>query len=387
MKKKFIFLIALVLSTINLTGCWDSYEVNQRELVSAVGIDKSDEKGKIIVTFQSIIPERISTPVKPGSNKNNVHVVSVTANSITDSLVKYNQRTSKIPEIQHNRIYVIGEDLAKDGVNSFIDGIFRSYEFRASGWILACKGKASDILNKKVDASAIPADYLVNLITIGNYMATVPTETLHTFMMKLSSKTTSPVVTELEIKEKIEGESGDIGYNGCGVFKQDKLVGWLNMNETRGLLWMTNQIGRGVLLSGYPGTASESISQQIVKSKVKIKPKMVNGEIIISLYIREEGSVLENNKGVNINSPETMKALEEGFAIEIKKEVNDCLEKIQKDYKTDIVGFGDKIHKNLPREWKKIESKWDNIYPNIKTEVNVEVKLRSTGKIINSVAP
>ncbi|MTK11554.1 MAG: Ger(x)C family spore germination protein [Clostridiaceae bacterium] len=387
MKKKFIFIIVLILSIISLTGCWDSIELNQREIVTAIGIDKGDEKGNIIVTFQSIIPERASTPLRPASEKSNIHVVSVTAKSITDSLVKYNKRTSKTPEYQHNRIYVIGEDLAREGVNSFIDGIFRTYEFRSRGWILVCKGKASDILHKKVEATSISADYIVNLITISNHVATVPTETLHTFLMKLSSKTTSPVVTQIEIEDPKEGNASDIGYNGCGVFKKDKLVGWLNMNETRGLLWITNEIGKGVLLSGYPGTASENISEQIVRSKVKINPKMINGKIMISLDIWEEGEIRENDKGVDINSPESIKALEDGFAAEIKKEVKESLQKIQKEYKTDIVGFGSKIHKKFPSEWKNIEPKWDEVFPEIEVEVNVEVKLSSTGKIINSITP
>ena len=150
MKKKFSFVIVLIFTTMLLTGCWDSIELNEKEIISAIGIDKADEKGKIIVSFQSIITERISTAMKPGSDKSNVHVVLITANSISDSLVKYNALTSKIPGFDHTSIYVLGEDIAREGVNSFIDGIFRNYEFRAKSDIMVCKGKASDILQKKL---------------------------------------------------------------------------------------------------------------------------------------------------------------------------------------------------------------------------------------------
>ncbi|MBU3142969.1 Ger(x)C family spore germination protein [Clostridium sp. CF012] len=384
MKKKFSFIIVLIFSTILLTGCWDSIELNEKEIISAIGIDKADEKGKIIVSFQSIITERISTAVKPGSDKSNVHLVLITANSISDSLVKYNARISKIPEFDHTSIYILGEDIAREGVNSFIDGIFRNYEFRAKSDIMVCKGKASDILRKKIETTNLSADFIINLLDRGNHMETVPRESLHTFMLKLSSKTTSPVITQIEIKENNELEGGDIGYGGCGIFKKDKLVGYLNSDETMGLLWLTTKMNRLILASGYPGTVSENLSQQILNSKIKIRPKIINGEIMMSLDIWEHGNIRENNKGIGINSPETIKILEDGFANEIKRQVEGTLKKLQKEYKTDSLGFGEIIHKKFPKHWKKIESKWDEIYPTIKVEVNVKVTLKSTGKIINS---
>ncbi|WP_055665970.1 Ger(x)C family spore germination protein [Desnuesiella massiliensis] len=386
MKNKIILLIILILVSINITGCWDYVELNQREVITAIGIDKGEEPGTIVVTMQSIIPYRISTPLKPSTSETATHVVSVTGKSFSDALVRYKQITSKNPYFQQSRVFIIGEEAARDGVISFMNPILRSIEYRTRGWLLVAKGKASDILQRQVDVSKISADYILDLMNSSNYMATVPVETAHEFIKDVSVKTLSPVTAKIEAI-KSEDNHFDIGYSGSAVFKKDKLIGWLDMHETKGLLWITGKFKRGIMATGYTKTANGILTQKVIKGKAKIIPKITNGKIKIIIDIYEEGLIGENDSNIEMNSTEAINSFENQFEMEIKKQVEACLKRVQQEYKTDVFGFGEEIHKKLPRQWKEIKDSWEEIYPGVNIEVNAKVKLRATGKIIDPIKP
>ena len=42
----------------------------------------------------------------------------------------------------------------------------------------------------------------------------------------------------------------------------------------------------------------------------------------------------------------------------MKETINQTIETVQKQYKSDIFGFGEAIHRSNPKEWKKIKKQW-----------------------------
>lgn len=111
MKRKFALILILVLFSLSITGCWDSVELRNREIVSAIGIDKGEvkEREKVLLSLQSIIPKNLGTPMKSESGtKSNVHVVFTTGKSISDALKSHREQISKATYLQSNRVIVIG---------------------------------------------------------------------------------------------------------------------------------------------------------------------------------------------------------------------------------------------------------------------------------------
>lgn len=58
MKKGVAILLAAVLS-ITAMGCWNRRELDTLAIVTAVGVDKSKEDGRISITFQIMKPSEI----------------------------------------------------------------------------------------------------------------------------------------------------------------------------------------------------------------------------------------------------------------------------------------------------------------------------------------
>ena len=55
---------------------------------------------------------------------------------------------------------------------------------------------------------------------------------------------------------------------------------------------------------------------------------------------------------------------------------------VQKQYGSDIFGFGSKIHEDLPDDWKRLKPEGDKTFKTAKVEVDAEVKLRNSARIV-----
>lgn len=384
MKKGVVLIVIITILSFNLMGCWDYSELTDREIVIGVGIDKGKEKGEILLTIQAVIPEKISTPMKsPGDTTKSVHVITTSGKSMSEAITRYNQRSYASPFFQNNRIYIIGEELARDGIEEIINYLGRSIEHRTNAFILVCKGKASDVVNWKTEYTSLPGDYIFNLVNYVNYTITLPSQNIHDIALNLSGETVSSYTSGIELINS----NKEINYFGAALFKNDKLVGWLNREETRGLLWLNNKFRRALLETKNRDDDIKKLAYRIAKSKTKVTPKKENGNIKMLVDIKEEGWLLEYDGGGDVSSPEYIKTLEKKIAEEIKMESEECLRKAQVKYKTDVFGFGERIHKKYPKDWEKISKDWNEIYPQTEVEINVNVKLKGTGKITNPIVP
>jgi len=53
----------------------------------------------------------------------------------------------------------------------------------------------------------------------------------------------------------------------------------------------------------------------------------------------------------------------------------------------DIFGFGEMLHKKYSKEWKTLKDNWDEIYPTIKLNINVETKIIKTDLLKEPASP
>jgi spore germination protein KC len=79
-------------------------------------------------------------------------------------------------------------------------------------------------------------------------------------------------------------------------------------------------------------------------------------------------------------------ALEKEKAEVIKGEVMAALKKAQ-ELNADVFGFGEAIHQKYPKQWKDLESRWDEVFSDIEVEVVVDTKLDLTGELTKPVNP
>jgi len=212
---------------------------------------------------------------------------------------------------------------------------------------------------------------------------------LKDFAEMLANKEVNAVATLVEVLNTganqesgpgaIPPPSKTIAITGTAVFKDDKMVGWLNNSETSSLLWLKNKIEKGVITVSSPGEPERKVSIRIASETFKIEPEYDGENLMFNIKIATMVDVLEQQSKENLISKEKKNALENQIAESIRAGVTEVLEKAQGEYVLDIFGFGSAFHRKYKREWHLLKDRWDQEFSQALVNIQVEVDIRGFG--------
>lgn len=393
MKRKLFMLGMLILVLTVNTGCWNRRELNDLAIEVAMGIDKSG--GQYRITTQVVDPGEVAAR-KGGTGRTPVTVYQATSGTIFEAQRKMTTMSPRKIYIAHLRMVVIGEELAREGISEFLDFLSRDHEQRPDFFVVVAKGtSAENVLKILTPLEKIPANKLFySLKTSEKVWAPTSSVTLDVLISDLVSTGKQPVLTGLEIKGDQEaGESTEnieeiaapaqLQYSGLGVFKKDKLVGWLNEAESKGYNYIMDNVKNtvGVIRCPKGGKAG----MEVIRSKAVMKGKVKNGKPEADVEIRIEANVGEIAcKNLDLTKTDTIYEMEARSEQRVKEITEKAIKKAQKKYKADIFGFGEAVHRANPKFWKRIEKNWDREFVDLPVNVKVDVKIRRTGTVSQS---
>lgn len=384
MSGKAVKTAACILCMLSLTGCWNSRELNALSIVMGVGIDRAEQPGQVRITAQIVRPAEFGSSKsggEGGSSGDAFWNAKNTGDTVFATIRDMTNQVSRKLFFSHSRIVVFGKSLADKGVQGSVDFFARDPEPRNTVYVLVAEGSAEEILDTKAKLEKIPAIKIANMVEgQAAAMSQASAVKLSDFIQRLMSKTTAPVATMIGITG--EGEDQVATITGTAVFKQDKLVGKLDKTEGRGLLWVLGEVKLSILV--VEGPDGSLISLESIRSSGKVTPEIRDGRVIMKIKVTEEGNVGEDTGTAPLNTTDALAYLEQKKTEKIRSEILAAFEKA-KELKADIFGFGDAVHKKYPDEWKEMEEKWDEIFPTIELELDIDAQLRLTGRINNPV--
>ena len=375
-----------------LTGCWDRIELKEIGIVSAIGIDRDPDTGEILFTSQVVDPSGL----KPdgGGAESAIQIVTSKADTIFKAFRNINQEFDRKNFYAHNKVIVIGEELAKEGILPVLDGITRGKEGRGYIWLCVTKGtQARDILSsvRKQGIEKVPANSIESMHGNQELNFDVVVIKLNDYYKKTLKSGIEPVIGTLEMKEKSTNPNGEsLGQSslkaklsGGAVIKEDKLVGFLNESEARGYNWVIGEVKSGILSIPSELEEGKLVSIEIREASSNIKPEIKGDRFSFTIDITTSGILVEQQgSGIMKTRKDQynyLKQLEKELEKKIESEVNDTIEKAQEDFNSDIFGFGTRLNKKDPKKWKEIKEAWkkdqfQNV--NVKVRVKAEISAR-----------
>lgn len=199
------------------------------------------------------------------------------------------------------------------------------------------------------------------------------------FRRDISSNTTSAIAPVVKI-EKVNKFTFPEIY-GTAVFKQDKLVGYLDGEETMDLLFIKNKIHEGSLILKQVDNTGTDISLEIFKSKTKINSTYQNENFTLNINIDTVVAIDEVAGSKNFIDEPGRSKLEKDAEQLLKTRIEILLKKVQTNYKSDIFGFGDIIKKQHPTLWKSIPYTDEKVFSKLQFNVNVDLTIKGSGRI------
>ncbi|MCY9665774.1 Ger(x)C family spore germination protein [Paenibacillus alginolyticus] len=394
---KRIFSILLLFSFANLTGCWDRKELNELGIVTAIGIDKT--KNQYELSIQLLNPGEIANKSKGGGNRASVTLYQENAETLFKALRKMSMIAPRTLYLSHLQMVVIGEEMAKDGIGDALDVLYRGYQTRPDFYLTIVKGsKARDVLKILLPVEKIPTQNLFSKLETSNKLwAATGTVKLDELINDIVSKGKDPVITAIEIiGDKKEGNKQEnlqaidvptrLIYSGMAVFKKDKLVGWLNQEESKGFNYTQEKhVKKTFVQFPCPGGRKEFAGVEILRTKTETKAKIDEGKPIIYVSFHAEGNIGEVQcQNVDLTDTKTIERFEKGAEQDIQSNLENVFKKAH-TLKTDVFGFGEIIERSNPKQWGKLAERWnDDGFMNASVHFKVKVKIKRVGTVTNS---
>lgn len=383
-------MFVLLILSLFLTGCWDRRELNELGITLAIGIDKVEDEYQ--VTAQVVVPSEISA--KTSTGRSPVTLFQANGETVYEALRKITKNSPRKIYPGHLRTLVLGEDLAEEGIAESLDFLSRDWELRSDFFVVIAKDMtAGEVLNVTTTIENIPANHMFNTLKTSEvFWAATNGFLLDELIANLTIDGKEAVLTGILVtgekmgssKQNVESitPSAQIKYDELAVFKKDKLVGWLTERQSRGYNGIVNEVQNTVTAISCPDEGKATL--EIIQFDSKIKGKINKGKPEVDVNIKVKGNVGEVECQINLNDQETIVKLEKNTENKMEEIFNMTIETIQKQFKSDIFGFGEAIHRSNPKEWKKIKKQWDEEFPEMTANVKVDVKIVHTGTEGNS---
>ncbi|WP_338823232.1 Spore germination protein B3 [Moorella humiferrea] len=402
-KKMLLILLFLAIFMLAMAtgGCWDRREINELAFFSCAAFDL--EGGQRVLTIEYIKP----SPTGGGGEKASGDALpqrqAIIVNEKAETFLAAGREGALgLPRrayLAHTAAVLVGEEMARYGLKEVLEHIDRNPEFRRTTLVLLTRGPAREVvikaqsgLEKSLGREIIGLHKWVQVSGYGF----IPN--LNDVFFDLSGDAKTTVLPVLELNPQpfppILGRGGAAGggipaeragepetlvtarLNGAGLFYHDKLVAWLDKEQTRGWAWVRNKVKSAILTLPYQ--ENNKVAVNVIEARAKTSVEMQGGLLQGKIKVKMEGDLLEAQGPGDFTRQEAVKSLENLMAAQITAEISSALKTAQ-EAGTDVFGFAGALHRRYPKVWRQVENNWRDEFKRLPVTIEIEAKLRRTG--------
>ncbi|MES1041624.1 Ger(x)C family spore germination protein [Peribacillus simplex] len=365
-----------------LSGCWDRIEITDLAIITAATIDKTGNN-QIELSVQVFIPSSISSGGgQGGSSQGGSGVTTMVrfakGSNISDALSKLQSKLPRKIFWGHCKVFVFGEKLAMEGIQEQLDFLLRHPQPREKANVYVSKGIAKPIIESLPPLENYSGEVLRELSDLHIGMLV----TLQDLDEMLTGKPQAAVLPVVKILPPGKGQTKLQGIPyivGTAVFKKDKMTGTMTEKETRGLLWLRDEM-ESYTVTFQPEGVKGEISLNPVTAQIKKIPQFRNNKWKLLVKVNTEGAVIQNGTNLNLSSPKMLKAAERAYQKDIEDRIEMAFLHTQ-DKKADILGVGKDFYRKYPKQFNKVENHWEDIFAEMEVEIDVAAHIRRQGYI------
>lgn len=380
-----VVLVLLLTFIPLLGGCWSRVEINDRAIVTGVFVDKGKDPGTLELTLAFPLPNRLSSAVQTGPQSTGQPYATVTKQGVNfaAALRKIQADLTRRIAWGHTRIVVIGRELAEEGIRPVLEFVARQPSFQLKTFVMVAPGKALEMTKLTPVFERSPYEVLREF---GAQPALIDTN-VRDFLTALDDAPDmyANLLTfgETEMVSEKGKKSPWAGTYGAAVFREGRMVGSLDVDETRALFWIEGGMKNSVITVRMPDNG-KLISVLFVPSKPVIKPKLEkNGRIVFDILVRGVGDIVSSESDMDLISSENIKYIQKRFGDQLQDNMLKGLVETQK-HRSDVLQLGKYVSWRYPKKWKEISRNWRDIYKEeVSFRLHADLEITRLGKETN----
>ena len=380
--KKIAFIVTVILIPLLIAGCWNYKEIDTFAIVAGIAMDKGTNGDKYHLTFETVDTSGGSVSRTESAVKS--LLVESDGKTIFDAGRNTMTRSDKKLYYGSCRVVIISDELAREGVAALLDWLNRDAEPRATINLFIARGtKAKEVIEKGTLSNPITS-YAIDKIIRNNpqFLSKAPAVQLYKANNMLGGEGISLTLPLLDIVNNANKQIPAIG--GTAIFKKDKLLGYLDNDESWYFVLLKDE-GAGGLLPISIDSDEPNATLEIFYSQASITTdtKGESPKIKIAVSARSAFAEIETSKGTL--SPDDFKKAKSVAEQTIASNIQNLIRKVQTEYGSDIFGFGNAIYRDAPKYWEKIKPQWDTLFASLQVDVSVDVVIANSAQTIKGV--
>ncbi|WP_342548540.1 Ger(x)C family spore germination protein [Paenibacillus sp. FSL P2-0089] len=388
-------LLCLPLLSVLLSGCWDDRELNELGITSGSAYDWEDNQWK--ATYQVINPSSGASGMggSGGGSTSSPPFLTFTVKgrTIMEAIERTNLTSTREMFFSHSRITVIGESLARHGINQLIDMFLRKQDARETVFVFISQGDAGMILDQLMQMTKNQGAGIQLMIEQeSRLLSYYPGTRLYELAMALSSESKSAVLPEIlltgsrTMDETSETAVTDLpsrlALGRLGVIKGDTFAGWLSQKQAFGLSFLTDNIDSATIaFPSRPATSDKLDASFILQnSATTVHPVWDKDHYVMEVNVKGSGVLTELGSVMDLNDRKAISEMEASLEQRVLELMNNAWAEVKR-LGADVTGFAVRVHRSDPKRWKQIEKEksWDSVFQEIELRPQVSIEIERTG--------
>lgn len=375
------------------SGCWSYQEVDETGFILFLGLDRGVEN-KLTWSAQVAKPRVIVGAAggnggmsSPENDVQSIVNVSVEAPTFTAAMTMMNIFLDRRLSLKHLKVIVFSEELAREGMMTYLGVMGRYPEFRRSVIVAVCRGiTARELLeNNNRVLEVNPAKHAEMVTAFSQFTGFIPAQPqFHYFYNDAKADDADPVCLMVGLRREtpqgegppVTGEewisegayyAGELprsgGNNveiiGAAVFQNDRYVGDINGDQMTGLMLIRGTFNETNLSIEDPFDPSKMLAFNLTAYRSPQFQVDLSGPVPrIHVIVRLEGTLLgSQNLSVGFEEESNRLILEAIINQQLEGFMADIIDRAQNEFQADILHLGKIVkHKFLTiQQWREYD--------------------------------
>lgn len=381
----------VVLAGALLTGgCWDYRDINDRSLVLGVAIDAAPDHGHA-VTAELASPALANQPgpgagggkggaVGGGAPPAGRALIRATAATSSHALAWHRRTWSRPLEFGLQGLWILGEDYARRGEKDEFGCQACHPAMSTAMHFLVADGHGGDYLAAPPPEGTFVSSYLSNLVRSAAERGSIPpVDHISEFVAAMEE-------SGVALAPRLSWDSGRPKLAGAGVFRNYRLIGWLDEDATEGVNFLLGTARRTTVVVPCPPLpvggavtgARMDTTVEILGRSSKLRVESRDGRPTLRYRLKASALAMDSGcprapgpRGVS-SDEERLLARETARAVHAR-----ALRAIgrQRELGADFLGWGAYLRRFHPGLWRELGANWDAALRNLPVDVEVSIRI------------
>ena len=367
MARKRARLTALLLTTsLLVTGCWDAIEINDLDLATLVILDKRDGNFSFTVEVPTIMP---SGSGSGGAKPQNVYLVGTGPTFVLarDSLEAQLEKPLYLGTV---RTLVITQDAAMNDLAEYLFRLREDFTYRQKIVLTTTRERPEELIRFENETTS-PGGFAVD------EMLAALESSGRTYAQSTASYVEDILNHRGFVVHCVGLVNGQLAVKGYSVFKDANCIGYIPMEESRGMIYLLAQKPVWIYRVPYSGGFA---TLKVSGTDRKIAVSYTQEGLRFHVQLKFQGTVLYLSEVRSFPLTEQVKQeLTEQLALMLKTDVDGAIAQSQHTFQCDYLNFCEAFRLSYPDAYETVD--WIAEYPGASIQTDLRIDLVSADKM------